>query len=262
MRAIWKGHIQFSLVTIPIEVYSAVDNKSVIKFKQLHKDDHGPVGYDKVCRSCNKKVPYGDIVKGFEYQPDQFVVLEKEDFDAIKLKSSRIIEVDSFVDINEVHPSRFEAVYFIGPNGEVALKTYSLFCQTLKKSGKAGVGRLILRDREDVVLLTAHKNGMVMYKLRYPHELKSIEDIPDLGVSEPDEKQLKLAETLVESLTTTFAEIDFEDRYRDALMEMVEQKVAGKEVVALSTEEEKPVVDIMDALKASIEEAKKIKKGA
>lgn len=262
MRAIWKGHIQFSLVTIPIEVYNAVDNKSTIRFKQLHKEDHGPVGYDKVCRSCNKKVPYPDIVKGFEYQPDQFVVLEKEDFDAIKLKSSRIIEVDAFVDINEVHPSRFEAVYFIGPNGDVALKTYSLFCQTLKNSGKAGVGRLILRDREDVVLLTAHENGMVMYKLRYPHELRSIFDIPDLGVVEPDEKQLKLAETLVESLTTKFSEINFEDRYRDALMELVEQKVAGKEIVALNTEEDKPVVDIMDALKASIEQAKKVKKGA
>lgn len=262
MRAIWKGHIQFSLVTIPVQVYSAVENKTSIKFKQLHNKDHGAVGYDKVCRSCDEKVAYADIVKGYEYQPDQFVIIEKEDIEKIKLKSSRVIDVEAFVDINEVHPSRFEAIYFLGPNGEVAQKTYSLFCNTLKNTSKAGVGRIILRDREDVVLLTAHKSGLVMYKLRYPYELRSITDVPDIAEVSPDKSQLKLAETLVDSLTTTFDKINFEDRFRDSLLELVQKKVDGKEIVAISEEEDKPVVDIMSALKESIAQAKKLKKGA
>ncbi len=262
MRAIWKGHIQFSLVTIPVQVYTAVEKKNAISFKQLHNEDHGAVGYDKVCRSCNKKVAHADIVKGYEYEPDQFVIVEKEDLEKIKLKSSRVIEVEAFVNINEVHPTRFEAIYYLGPNGDVAQKTYSLFCNTLKNSGKAGVGRIILRDREDVVLLTAHKDALIMYKLRYPYELRDIEEVPELENVDPDVTQLKLAETLVDSMTANFTEINFEDRFRDSLLELVEKKVAGKEIVAISDEEEKPVVDIMSALKASIEQAKNLKKGA
>ena len=263
MRSIWKGHVRFSLVTIPIQVFSAIEKSNDISFKQLHKGDHGKVKYKKVCSACEEEVPYGDIVKGYEYEPDQFVILEKEEFDSIKLKSNRAIEVESFVDVDEVHPSRFEAVYFIGPNGDIAIKTFNLFRKALLKTKKAGVGRIILRDREDVVLLTAQGNGIIMYKLRYPYELRSLEDVPDLEDTEVDETELKLAETLIGSLDKSFSEIDFEDRYRDALLELVEDKVSGKEIVTLSEEvDSTPVVDIMDALKKSIEEAKKIKKGA
>jgi len=261
MRSIWKGHIRFSLVTIPIQVFSAIESKSNISFKQLHKEDHGPIGYSKVCKTCNKKVPYADIVKGYEYEPDNFVILEKSDLDNIKLKSNRVIDIEAFVDIDEVHPTRFEAVYFVGPNGDVAVKTFNLFSKTLKGSKKAGVGRLILRDREDVVLVTEHKGGLIMYKLRYPYEIRKMEDVPDLGDTEVDDVQLKLAEQLVDSLTTKFSEVNFDDRYRDALLELVEQKVAGKEIINISESEvETPVVDIMAALKKSIDEAKR--KGA
>jgi len=234
MRSIWKGHIRFSLVTIPIQIFNAIEYKGNIKFKQLHRSDNGPVGYDKVCRSCDEKVPKEDIVKGYEYEPDQFVIIEAEDLSKIKLKSTRAIDIEAFVDMNEVHPSRYEAVYYVGPNGDVAVKTYSLFCETLKKSKKAGVGRIILRDREDVILLKPYKNGLVLYKLRYPY-----------------------------ALTTKFEDVDFEDRYRDALIDLVNSKVEGKEIVSISdAEETTPVVDIMSALKESIEKAKKSKKSA
>ena len=261
MRSIWKGHIRFSLVTIPIQIFSAVNTKSSIKFKQLHKEDNGAIGYSKVCKSCDKVVPFGDIVKGYEYEPDNFVVLEKSDFDNIKLKSTKAIDIEAFVDLNEVHPTRFEAIYFVGPNGEVATKTFNLFTQTLKKTKKAGVGRIILRDKEDVVLLVEHKGGLILYKLRYPNEMRKMEDVPDLQETEVDESQLKLAETLVDSLAMSFSEVNFEDRYKDALMELVNQKVEGKQVISIVEEEaETPVVDIMAALKKSIDEAKK--KGA
>lgn len=261
MRSIWKGHIRFSLVTIPIQIFSAVNTKTSIKFKQLHKEDNGSIGYSKVCKSCDKVVPFGDIVKGFEYEPDNYVVLEKSDFDNIKLKSTKAIDIEAFVNLDEVHPTRFEAIYFVGPNGEVATKTFNLFTQTLKKTKKAGVGRIILREKEDVVLLVEHKGGLILYKLRYPNELRSMEDVPDLKEVEVDETQLKLAETLVDSLAMSFTEVNFEDRYRDALMELVQTKIEGKEVVSVSeAADDTPVVDIMAALKKSIDEAKK--KGA
>ena len=143
----------------------------------------------------------------------------------------------------------------------MATKTFNLFSKTLKGSKKAGIGRLILRDKEDVVLVTEHEGGLMMYKLRYPYEVRDIKNIPNLKDEDIDEAQLKLAEQLVESLTKKFEDVNFEDRYRDALLELVEQKVSGKEIVNISeTEVETPVVDIMAALKQSIDAAKK--KGA
>ncbi len=258
MRSIWKGHIRFSLVNIPIQLFSAVESKSNISFKQLHGEDNGRINYKKVCADCEKEVPYGEIVKGYEYQPDQYVVLSKDELENIKLKSNKAIDIEAFVDVADVHPSRYEAVYYVGPQGEVAQKTFSLFSQTLIKTGKAGIGRIILRDREDVCMITPHGKGLILYKLRYPEELRDIEKVPDLGNTEVDEAQLQLAETLVSSLTKTFDEVDFTDRYKEALEELVQTKVDGKEIVQISeSEDEKPVVDIMDALKASIEQAKK-----
>ena len=263
MRSIWKGHIRFSLVTIPVLVYNAIERKGNVSFRQLHREDHGRVGYKKVCRECNEELSKDDIVKGFEYQSDQYVVFEPDELDAIGLKSTRAIDIESFVDINEVHPSRFEAVYYLGPDGEVSQKTFSLLNQTLATTGKAGIGRIILREKEDVVLITAHGPGLVMYKLRYPYEIRKLENVPDLKAEEADQAQLNLAKTLVDSLVTSFETIDFEDRYRDALMDLVEKKVEGKQIVTISeSEEDKPFVDIMDALKASIEKAKEKKKSA
>lgn len=257
MRSIWKGHIRFSLVTIPIQIFSAIEAKQTIKFKQLHKSDNGAIGYSKVCKSCDEVVPYGDIVKGYEYEPDQFVIVDKSDFAKIKIKSSKAIDIEAFVDLEEVHPTRYETVYYVGPSGEVAAKTFNLFTTTLKNSGKAGVGKISLRDKEDVVLITEHEGGLLMYKLRYPEELRSMSKVPDLIETDVDEAQLSLAETLVTSLTKKFEDIVFEDKYKTALMEMVQTKVAGKEVVSVSDEvSDTPVVDIMSALKKSIEEAK------
>ena len=230
MRSIWKGHIRFSLVTIPIQIFNAVETKNNISFNQLHKEDNGRISYHKVCRTCEKKVSSRDIVKGFEYDKDQYVVFESGEFDALKLKSTRAIDIEAFVDIDEVHPSRFEAVYYVGPSSEVAQQTFSLFTQVLKKTGKAGVGRIILRDKEDVVLLNAKDNGLIMYKLRFPYEIRDMKKVPDLAEEvEVDEKQLNLAMTLVDSLSTTFDKVDFKDRYRDALMELVEKKIDGKQ---------------------------------
>ena len=259
MRSIWKGHIRFSLVTIPIQIFNAVESKGNVSFRQIHSEDNGPIGYKKYCKSCEETVSRDDIVKGFEYEPDQYAIFNAEELNSVKLKSTKAIDVEAFVDINEVHPTRYEAVYYIGPESEVAKKTFALFIATLRESGKAAIGRIILRDREDVVLLTPHENALIMYKLRYPYELRSIEKVPDTKDAEqPDKAAMKLAMQLVDSLTMPFENVDFEDRYRDALLELVEKKVAGKQIVTMDEgDDDKPVVDIMVALKKSIAEAKK-----
>ncbi|NND33594.1 MAG: Ku protein, partial [Saprospiraceae bacterium] len=136
MRAIWKGHIRFSLVTIPIRMYSAIESSQSISFRQLHKEDNGPIGYQKVCKVCDEKVTGSDIVKGYEYESDQYVIVEDQDLQKIKLKSTKVIDIEAFVNADEVNPALFDSPYFAGPDGEVASKAYSLLCQTLKDSNK------------------------------------------------------------------------------------------------------------------------------
>jgi DNA end-binding protein Ku len=256
MRAIWKGHIQFSLVTIPIRIYNAIDSGQTISFNLLSKEGHNPVSYEKKDKVTGETLRTEDIVKGYQYEPGQYVIIDQEDFDKVKLKSERIIEIEGFVDTKEVHPTLYEAPYYIGPDGDMAAKTYGLLSQTLKETSRIAVGKVVLRDRETPVLITPHETGMVMYRLRYPQEVRSIREVPQLLEVKTDKEQLKLAKTLVDSMTTKFANIEMKDHYYDALKRIIDAKIAGKEIVSI--EEEAPkVVDIMTALKASIDAAKK-----
>jgi DNA end-binding protein Ku len=255
MRAIWKGHIRFSLVTIPVRIYGAIESEQNISFNQLHSEDFGRVRYEKKCKKCDQALSKEEIVKGYEYEPDQYVIVGEEDLAKIKLKSTKVIEIEGFVDASEVHPSLYDAPYFAGPDGPVAAQAYALLRDTLKESGKMGIGKVVLRDRESVMMLTPQGPGLLLYKLRYPNEVRTLEDVPQLDGLESDEAQLKLAQTLVDSMSTSFAELELKDTYRDALVEVIKAKVDGKEIVTVE-EEEAPVVDIMSALKASIEQAK------
>lgn len=255
MRSIWKGHIRFSLVTIPIRIYNAVDTQETIRFNQLHKEDNGPVGYEKKCKKCGKTLAVADIVKGYEFEPEQYVIVSPEDLQKIKLESTKVIEIEGFIDSSEVHPTLYDSPYFAGPDGLVAAKTYSLLTQTLQASGKVGVGKVVLRDREEVVMISPMDSGLVLYKLRNPQELRKMESVPQLEQKEANKDELKLSMNLVESMSSSLKELDLTDRYRDALREMIEAKISGREVVSVP-EEEKPVVDIMTALKQSIEATK------
>jgi DNA end-binding protein Ku len=259
MRSIWKGHIRFSLVTIPILVYNALDTEQNISFNLLHKEDHGPIGYDKRCKKCNREVSSEEIVKGYKYEPERYVIVEKEDLEKLNLKSTKIIEIDGFIDPREVHPTLYEAPYYAGPDGPVAIQAYSLLAAALKETGKMGIGKVVLHEREDVVLIAPYEDALVLYRLRSPKEIRNIHDVPLLDGKVIDKAGLKLARSLVDSMTTTLDKIDLTDRYHDALREMIEAKITGKEIVTVEVEE-KPVVDIMTALKQSIEQAKSQKK--
>lgn len=256
MRAIWRGHIQFSLVTIPVRIYNAIDSSESINFNLLSKDGHNPVGYEKKDKVTGQTLKNDDIVKGYQYEPGQYVIIEQEDFDKVKLKSEKVIEIQGFVNASEVPATLFEAPYYIGPDGDVAAKTYGLLSETLKQSNMLGVGKVVLRDREIPLLLAPYDKGIVMYRLRYPHEVRNINEVPMLSQVKADKDQLKLAKTLVDSMTVKFADIEMKDHYTEALKEIIDAKVAGREVVMVA-EEAPEVVDIMTALKASIDAAKK-----
>jgi DNA end-binding protein Ku len=259
MRAIWKGHIRFSLVTIPVLVYNAVDTEQRISFHLLHKEDHGPIGYDKRCKKCSKVVPSEEIVKGYKYEPEGYVIVEKEDLDKLNLKSTKVIEIEGFIDAKEVHPTLYEAPYYAGPDGPVAVQAYSLLAGALRETGKVGIGKVVLHDREDVVMIAPYENAVVLYKLRSDGEIRNVKEIPQLDGKSLDKEGLKLARSLVDSMSTTLDKIDLTDKYHDALMAIIEARIAGKKIVKVQ-EEEKPVVDIMTALKQSIERAKSQKK--
>jgi DNA end-binding protein Ku len=256
MRAIWKGHIQFSLVNIPIRIYNAIDTAQSISFNLLSKDGHNPVSYEKKDKVTGKVLRAEDIVKGYQYEPGQYVIVDDDDFAKVKLKSERVIEMQGFVKAEEVHHTLFETPYFVGPDGDAASKTYGLLAAVLKESGKVGVGKVVLRDRETPVLISPHEKGIMMYRLRYPNEVRNINEVPQLLEVKADKEQVKLAKMLVDSMSVPFAKIEMKDHYHDKLKAIIDAKVAGKEVITM-TEEVPEVVDIMTALKASIEAAKK-----
>jgi DNA end-binding protein Ku len=259
MKAIWKGHIRFSLVTIPVLVYSAVATEETISFHLLHREDHGAIGYDKRCKKCHKAVSAEEIVKGYQYEPEGYVIVEKEDLEKINLKSTKIIEITGFIDAREVHPTWYETPYYAGPDGPVAVQAYSLLAAALQETGKVGIGKVVLHDREDVVMIAPEENAVVLYKLRSPHEIRNIHEIPQRAGNPVNQEGLKLARSLVDSMTTTLDQIDLTDTYHDALRAIIEAKIAGKEIITVEVEE-KPVLDIMTALKQSIEQAKLRKK--
>ncbi len=257
MRAIWKGHIRFSLVTIPVRIYNAIDSDQSISFNLLSRNGHNPVSYEKKDKVTGEVLKTEDIIKGYQYEPGQYVIIEQEDLDKVKIKSTRIIDIEGFVQADEVHEALFESPYFIGPDGDVAAKSYGLLCETLKQAKRVGVGRVVLRDRETIVLLSPHENGLMLHRLRYPHEVRSIREVPGILDSlKTDKEQLKLAKTLVDSMAKQFVDIEMKDHYTEELRKIIQAKIDGKEIVSI-VEEEPEVVDIMTALKASIEQAKK-----
>ena len=256
MRSIWKGHIRFLLVAIPVRVYNAIETSEKIHLNQLHKEDYGPIAYDKRCKKCNKIVSNEEIIKGYQYSKDQYAILEPDDLAKVKLKTTKVIDIVGFVDAGEIPPMLYDSPYFVGPDGEVGAKTYALLREVLKDTGKVGLGKVVLRDREDFIAIAPQDDGLVVYKLRYPKEVRKMNEVPQLEPIEIDKNELKLAHTLVEQMVTAIGEIEMRDRYSEALKDIIEAKIAGKEVAGF-VEEEQPTVDIMTALKESIKQAQR-----
>jgi DNA end-binding protein Ku len=253
MRSIWKGHIRFLLVAIPVRIYNAIETSEKIQFNQLHRDDYGPIGYDKRCKKCNQVVTNDQITKGYQYEPDRYAIIEPDDIAKVKIKTTKAVDIIGFVDSSEIPTTFYDSPYYAGPDGPVSEKPYALLREVMKQTGKIGIGKVVLRDREDLVAVFPHENGLVLQKLRYPHEIRSITEVPELtDATKLDKNELRLATTLVEQMVTSLSEIDTADQYHQALRQLIDSKIKGKKVVEFEVEEV-PRLDIMSALKKSLQ---------
>lgn len=253
MNTIWKGSIQFAMVTIPVRIFNATSPEEGISFNQIHKGCHGLVGTNRYCKKCNVLLKTDDIVRGFEYAPSLYIVLEADDFDAVKLKSAKIVDLQGFVRAAEVHPSLYDTPYFIGPDGDVAPKAYALLRDAMKESGKVAIGKVIMRDKEATVMLSPEEHGILLYKLRSPQLLRTVESVPGVEKTHIDanDHQLVMARALIETLSVPLASIDLTDHYQAAIQDVITARVKGEKMIAVS-EELYPVIDLDDALAQSI----------
>ena len=253
MRSIWKGHIRFLLVAIPVRIYNAIETSEKIQFNQLHRDDYGPIGYDKRCKKCSQVVTNDQITKGYQYEPDRYAIIEPDDIAKVKIKTTKAVDIVGFVDASEIPTTFYDAPYYAGPDGAVSEKPYALLREVMKQTGKVGIGKVVLRDREDLVAVFPHEDGLVLQKLHYPHEIRKMKDVPEIeGPAKLDKNELKLATTLVEQMVTSLDEIDTVDQYHEALKKLIDSKIKGKKVVEFEVEE-LPRLDIMSALKKSLQ---------
>ena len=260
-RSIWKGAISFGLVTIPVKLYSATEEKD-ISFRQVHAEDGGRIKYKRVCEKDGEEIPYADIAKGYELPDGRMVVLDKEDFDQLPLASTKSVEVVQFVDEDEVDPTYFNKTYFLQADGP-GVKPYVLLRDALDKSGQCAVVKVALRSREALALIRPKDGVLLMHTMLWPDELRdgSFAAPPD-SVTVSD-AEVTMAQSFIDALSGDFAPEDFTDSYREALEALVQSKAEG---VPLTEETEAPkeaeVVDLVSALRASVEAAKKRREAA
>lgn len=264
MHTVWKGSISFGLVNIPIKLHAATENKD-IKLRQLHKECHTPIQYQKICPGCQQEVKNEDIVKAYEYEKNKFVILDEEDLEKLKKENeAKAVEIIDFVQLEEIDPIYFERSYFIAP-GDGGAKAYALLREALLKSGKIGVAKIIIRSKEQLAVVRVYKNTLLMETIHFPDEVRKVDDVPNTpSDQELSKKEVDTALLLIDQLTTSFDPTKYEDDYRTALMELIEEKRTGKQTVN-PKEQEAPasnVTDLMSALQASIDKTKKKKPAA
>lgn len=265
-RALWKGSISFGLVNIPVGLYSAEERDEGLSFTQLDKRTMSPIGYRRYNKSTGDEVPWDEIVRGYEYESGRYVVLSEDDFERANPKASRTVEIVDFVDAVEIEPIYFDKPYYLAPTGPSS-KGYALLRETLRRTGKVGVARVVIRTREYLAAVIARGPALILEILRYPYELRSAEDLDvpgeDLETLGVTEKELKMAERLVEEMVEGWQPDKFRDHYRDDLLARIEEKIRLGETEAVAEEtlaEESAgteVVDIMTLLKRSVEQVEK-----
>lgn len=259
MKTLWKGAITFGLISIPVRLYSAVQEKS-LKFNMLHGEDKGRIKYKRECAKCGKEVGWDDIIKGYEFAKDQYVTFTEEELDALDVDSIKAIDVVAFVPLEDIDPIYFNKTYYVGPEA-TGVKAYKLLADALEAEGQVGVAKVALRDKEHLATIRLKDGMFVLETMHWPDEIRQPEfEELDKKVDVRD-TEVKMARQLIQQLSSSWDPAAFHDEYRAALEELVEKKVEGQEIAIAAEPEEEPtkVVDLMEALKASVEQAKKAK---
>jgi len=253
-RAIWKGKIGFAMVSIPVKLYSATEEKTV-HFNQIHRDCQSRIQVPKWCPTCDRKVEQSEIVKGYPIGDNQFILMEAADFANLPVKSLKTIEVVAFVDADQIDPRHYNKSYFVAPEDVVGDKAFSLFLQAMEKVNKVGLVKLGYREREHLASIRAFGGVILLQTLYYADELRSAEELKPKSVS-VSEKEMEMAVTLISTLVMEKVNMTmFGDAYREALLGVIEAKLNG-ETITFEAAAEAPKMDLMDAMMASINAAK------
>ena len=259
MRPIWKGAISFGLVNIPVGLYSAVSKAERVKFRLLRDKDQSPIRYKRVAEVDEKEVPWEEIVKGYEYERGHFVVLTEADFERVRIKSSQVIEIKEFVELEEIDPMFFDEPYLLGPE-KGGDRAYALLREALAKANKVGISKVVLRTREHLAAVKPVGKALVLELMHFADELADPQTL-NLPSSSPAPKEMDIALSLVGAMTAKWNPHDFHDEYAEALMKVIDEKIAagGKEL-PVSKHRPPPstkVVDIVAMLQKSLQQTRK-----
>ncbi len=251
--SVWKGHLTFGLVSLPVRLFTAARSES-LSFNQLHKHDNSRIKQVLFCQAEDKPIPRDEIVKGFEYEKGKYVVIADEDIKKVAPKTAKVMEIQEFVKAGDVDPVYLESSYYMAPD-EGGEKPYALLFETLKQTKYYAVAKIAMHNREHIVIVRPGDRGMVLHTMYYSDEVRRTEEFRT-DVSNVTEKEMKLAKMLVEALAAEFEPEKYHDTYRTNLQQMIDDKVAGNVIVETPEVQMAPVIDIMEALKRSLEARK------
>src|SRR5918992_2381857 len=253
MRAIWRGAISFGLVSVPVRMFTATSSKE-LRFHFLHKDDLTPIGYDKVRKDTGEHVDPADVVRGFEIEKDKYVPIEDEDLDRLDIELTHSIDICDFVSIDEIDPIYFRKAYYLLPR-EGAEKPYRLLVKALEDTGKVGIAKVVIRNKEHLAALRPYNGVLLLETMYYPDEIRRPERVD--GKGRLPKAEVEMAKSLVENLSDTFKPEKYDDKYRKELLKLIRAKAKGKDLPEPKEEEEAEFVDLMAALRESVEQTRK-----
>jgi DNA end-binding protein Ku len=254
-RAIWSGSISFGLLNVPVKLYSAVSRKNV-SFRELRASDSSRIRHKRVAEADGEEVPYEEIVKGYELAPEQYVILTKDELEEMNPKKTRAIEIEAFVDLDEIDPIYFDHPYYLGPD-KGAEKAYALLTKAMEEQKKVAIARFVLRNKENLAAIRPMNSVLTMATMRFADEVVSPDEISEVfgeNGESPRKAEVDMAKQLIESLAQDFDASEYKDEYREELLALIERKAKGEEIVEVEGEEPKPTKapDLMAALEESL----------
>ena len=251
-RPTWKGFLKVSLVNIPVKVFPATESAATISFNQLHGECQTRIQQKRWCPHCDREVPLSEIVKGYEFEKGRYVVVDEEDIQKVRVESTRVIDLAQFTDETSIDPIYVDRAYYLAPDGSVAADAFAVMRDGM--AGKAGIGKVALYGREYLVAVKPQKKGLVMYTLHHDAEIRSIDEVEELNSvpSKAKPQEMKLARQIVATFDSELNLKDYKDEYREGLRKIIDAKIAGEEIVATELPEPPKVVDLMEALRKSL----------
>ena len=252
-RPTWKGFLKISLVSIPIKVFPATESRGALSFNQLHAECRTRIQQKRWCPQCNREVPNSEIVKGYEFENGRYVVLSADDFDKVRPESTRVIDLVQFADDSAIDPMYVDRAYYLAPDGRMAGDAFAVMREGMK--GKVGIGKLALYGREYLVAVKSHERGIVMYTLHHAAEIRSINAVEELNsvATTVKPEEVKLAKQVIATFEGPLDLANYKDEYQEGLKRIIDAKIAGEEIVAPAVEAPARVVNLMDALKKSLD---------